>query len=58
MEKLKTKFIIEFRFGYEISPYRQEIEAFTREEAAILAKAERIKKGLDFHVENVWTKPL
>ena len=58
MEKLKTKFIIEFRFGYKISPYQQEIEAFTKEEAVILAKAERIKKGLDFYVENAWTKPL
>ena len=53
----KSKFIVEFRFGYEISPYRQEIESFARDEARILAQAERIKKGLDYYVENVWVKP-
>lgn len=57
MEKQKIKFTVEFRFGYEISPFQQEIEAYTREEAVILAKAERIKKGLDYYVENAWVKP-
>lgn len=50
----QTKFRVEFKLGIPGEGPDVEVWAFTREQAKILAQAERIKRGLDYQVEHVW----
>lgn len=51
----QTKYKVEFRIGVPGEGPFIEVDALSREQAKILAQAERIKRGLDYEVEHVWS---
>ena len=51
----QTKFRVEFAQGESGKGPFMEVPAFSAEQAKILAQAERIKAGLDYKVEHIWS---
>lgn len=51
----QTKYRVEFRLGEPGKGPFVDMLAFSAEQAKILAQAERIKAGLDYEVEHVWS---
>lgn len=50
-----AKYRVEFVLGVPGEGPFAEVSAFSAEQAKILAQAERIKRGLDYQIEHVWS---